>query len=206
MKPKLHVIGAGGHARSYINLMQTAKLDVAGVFDSLYIPGTPEIICGVHLIGTLDDILPDHILALAVGDNQKRKDFLDQFHPQVYAGNVVHPSAVIENHTTLGKYNQIFARTVINAGAHIGNNNIINTGCIVEHEVKAGNHNHLSVGSILCGRVTVGDLCFIGAGAVIKDKVTICSNVTIGANSTVIKDITEPGVYVGCPVRQIKSC
>jgi len=63
---------------------------------------------------------------------------------------------------------------------------------------------HISVGAIICGRVIIGDECFIGAGSVVKDNVKICNNVTVGANSLVIKDITQPGVYIGNPVKRLR--
>jgi len=36
------------------------------------------------------------------------------------------------------------------------------------------------------------------------DKVSITDDVVIGAGSIVIKDITDAGVYVGCPARRIR--
>lgn len=34
-------------------------------------------------------------------------------------------------------------------------------------------------------------------------KITICNFVTIGAGAVVVKDITEPGTYVGNPIKKI---
>lgn len=50
-----------------------------------------------------------------------------------------------------------------------------------------------------------GDNVVIGAGSVVIGPIDICDNVTIGAMSLVNKSITEPGVYVGVPVRKINS-
>ena len=67
-----------------------------------------------------------------------------------------------------------------------------------------GNNCHIAPNSTICGRVQISNNVFIGAGVVIIDKVKICEQVTIGAGSLVLKDITEPGVYVGNPIRKIK--
>lgn len=48
-----------------------------------------------------------------------------------------------------------------------------------------------------------GDNVVIGAGSVVIGPVDICDNVTIGAMSLVNKSISEPGVYVGVPVRKV---
>jgi serine acetyltransferase len=49
----------------------------------------------------------------------------------------------------------------------------------------------------------LGDNVVIGANSVILGPVDICDNVVIGALSLVNKPITEPGVYVGIPVRKL---
>lgn len=56
------------------------------------------------------------------------------------------------------------------------------------------------------GRVfELGDNVVIGANSVIIGPVYICDNVIIGAMSLVNKDINEPGVYVGVPVKRISE-
>ena len=49
----------------------------------------------------------------------------------------------------------------------------------------------------------IGNNVVIGQGSSLLGPITICDNVLIGAMSLVNKDITEPGVYVGIPVRKI---
>ena len=41
----------------------------------------------------------------------------------------------------------------------------------------------------------------IGVGAVVRDFVQIGSNIVVGAGAVVVKDLLEPGTYVGCPAR-----
>src|ERR1700676_4685010 len=49
----------------------------------------------------------------------------------------------------------------------------------------------------------LGDNVVVGANSVILGPVDICDNVVIGALSLVNKSISEPGVYVGIPVRKL---
>lgn len=58
---------------------------------------------------------------------------------------------------------------------------------------------------ILTAPVKIGDDCWIGARTIILPGVSICTRVIVGAGSVVSKSIKEPGVYVGNPVRKIKS-
>lgn len=49
----------------------------------------------------------------------------------------------------------------------------------------------------------LGDQVMIGANSVLIGPLDICDDVVIGAMSTVTKDITEVGTYVGSPARRI---
>ena len=57
----------------------------------------------------------------------------------------------------------------------------------------------------ICGGVNIGNNVLIGAGAIIRDDVKICSDVVIGMGSIVTHDITQTGVYVGCPAKFVKK-
>lgn len=52
---------------------------------------------------------------------------------------------------------------------------------------------------------SLGDNVVIGTGSTVIGPVTICDNVIIGAMSLVNKDISEPGTYVGIPVKKISN-
>lgn len=51
----------------------------------------------------------------------------------------------------------------------------------------------------------LGDNVVIGANSVVVGPLEICDNVVIGAMSLVNRSITEPGTYVGVPVKRIRS-
>ena len=55
------------------------------------------------------------------------------------------------------------------------------------------------------GYIKIGNNVFIGANSTIMPNVEIGDKVILGANSIVTKDIKEPGVYVGQPLRKIKT-
>jgi len=51
----------------------------------------------------------------------------------------------------------------------------------------------------------LGDNVVIGANSVVVGPVDICDNVIVGTMSLVNKSITEPGIYVGCPVKKVSE-
>ncbi len=202
---KVTIIGAGGHARSSINLLKHCLPDAAcEILDESFTKDANEYIADIKVTGKIKEVRSDSSVFLSVGDNRKRKILFEQFAKQVIKQNLFHKTTTIEEHVEIGDSNQFFAHSYINSYTIIGDNNIINTSSIIEHEVNIGSHNHISIGAKVCGRVTIGNGCMVGAGAIIVDKVSICDNVIVGAGAVVIKDITENGTYVGIPARKIK--
>jgi len=51
--------------------------------------------------------------------------------------------------------------------------------------------------------VSVGKSSWLGIGSVVSNNVNICSGCNVGAGAVVVKDITEPGTYVGVPARRV---
>ena len=104
---------------------------------------------------------------------------------EVQALSVVHRS--VFGSTIIRKNAQVFAKVNIGHNCDIGESTIVCPGCM------------------LAGGTKVGKNCYIWQGVITKSNITICDNVIIGAGSLVLKDITEPGVYFGSPIKYIKS-
>lgn len=86
--------------------------------------------------------------------------------------------------------------------------------CIVSRSAKIG-RDTIIVGFVTIGGVggnrdgagvaTIGQRCFISTGVRIIGPVHIADNVVLGANAVVVKDINEPGTYVGVPAHKISD-
>jgi len=79
-------------------------------------------------------------------------------------------------------------------------------GCCIGHGTHIGENTHLANNITIGGSVYIHSSNFIGCAAVINPTVKITtSNVVVGGGSLVRKDITHDGVYVGNPLKLIKS-
>lgn len=203
MSKSVNVIGAGGHARPVIQLLQHLGYFIGGVYDQSYDSAVKERILQEELKGVFPLDSDELNLVLAIGNNDQRKIVFENHRVSIHEGTIVHPTAFIEPTAQIGNANVIFARAYLSSMAKIGDNNIINAGAMIEHESTVGSHCHISVGAIICGRVRIGDNCFIGAGAVVRDKISITNHVIIGAGAVVVKDITESGTYAGNPAKRL---
>jgi sugar O-acyltransferase (sialic acid O-acetyltransferase NeuD family) len=116
----------------------------------------------------------------------------------------VSPDAVVNAEVELGAGTVVFDGAVVNAGVVTGPSCIVNTNATVEHDCRFGTNVHIAPGATVSGGVTIGDHTFVGAGAVVIHGVQIVDGCLIGAGAVVTKDLTEPGTYVGNPVRRIR--
>jgi sugar O-acyltransferase (sialic acid O-acetyltransferase NeuD family) len=117
--------------------------------------------------------------------------------------SLIHPSAVIGTDVEIGIGTAVMAGVVINSSTRIGKGCIINTSASLDHDNVIEDYVHISPGVNIAGTVKVGKGSWIGIGSVVSNNVNICSGCKVGAGAVVVKDITEPGTYVGIPVRKI---
>jgi len=141
---------------------------------------------------------PNAPFIIGIGHNAVRKQFdAPGMTKVVHSAACVDPSAVIAPGTFVGPM------AVVHVGAKIGRGCIINTGAIVEHNCVVNSWAHISPGAVLCGNVEIGEGAWIGANAVVKQGLTIAPWVTVGCGAVVVKDITEPGTYIGVPAHKM---
>ena len=94
-----------------------------------------------------------------------------------------------------------FSSVMLNA--KLGNHCILETYCLVSHYCTIGNNVIMHSGTMIAGKTIVGDNCEFNFKSAALNALSICSNVEVGAISTVTKDITVPGRYIGSVARHV---
>ena len=197
---KLIIIGAGGHGKVIADAaLKNGYTNICYIDDHAtgYVMGFPIIGTSAD-IECLNDDSTDFITG--IGNNDVRKTIAETYN--VNWVSIVHPSAQIGFDAEIGKGTVVMANAVVNVCAKIGEHCIINTGAIVEHDNVIENYAHISPNVALGGTVRIGSLTHVGIGATVKNNTEICSDCTIGAGAVVVKNIKEPGTYVGVPIRK----
>ena len=197
---RLIIIGAGGHGKVIADAaLKNGYTNICCVDDN----ATGDVM-GFPIIGTTADVecLNDGNtdFVIGIGNNAIRKT-IAEIH-NVNWVSIVHPSAQIGFDAEIGKGTVVMANAVVNVCAKIGEHCIINTGAIVEHDNVIENYAHISPNVALGGTVRIGSLTHVGIGATVKNNTEICYDCTIGAGAVVVKNIKEPGTYVGVPIRK----
>lgn len=204
MKHTLLIIGASGHGKVVADIaMKMGKWkEIVFVDDAI-----DHSVLGHKVIGKTKDIwgyIEHSDIFVAIGNN----DIREKLQNQLESGGatipvLIHPQAMIGAGTKIESGTIVMAGAVINSCVQINKGCIINTGATIDHDSVIEEYVHISPGSHLAGKVKVGRKTWLGIGTVISNNVYIVDNCMLGAGAVVVKDIVEPGTYVGVPVRRI---
>jgi UDP-3-O-[3-hydroxymyristoyl] glucosamine N-acyltransferase len=104
----------------------------------------------------------------------------------------------------IGEGSFIGAYSILTTNIKIGKHAILNRGNHIGHDCIIGNYFSAMPGAIVSGNVHIGNRVYLGTNSSVIEKKYLLHDIKIGANSTVVKDIEEPGIYVGCPAKNIK--
>ena len=205
-KPQLILIGAGGHARSCIDVIEEQDyFKIAGLVGLPEQKGAQQLDFGYALIGTdsdLSGLAKTHQYALiTIGQIKTAEQRMRLYKQAVALGFqlpiVIAPTAYVSRHATLGAGTVVMHGAIVNAGANIGNNCIINSRSLIEHDARVEDHCHISTGAILNGNVVVGTGSFIGSGSVIKQGITIGRCCLIGMGAQIRYDLKDCAQLTG---------
>jgi sugar O-acyltransferase (sialic acid O-acetyltransferase NeuD family) len=203
-KPNLVLIGAGGHARSCIDVIeQQGKYKIAGLVGSA---GQKHVKhCGYDVIGSDDELAKlaqvyEYAL-IAVGQIQTAERRVQLYQQALHCGFrlpvIISPNAHVSRHAVVGDGSIIMHGAIVNAGARVGSNCIINTRAIIEHDTTIDHHCHVSTGATLNGGVMIGPESFIGSCCIIKEGVSIGKNCLTGMGLAIRHNLADFAHFTG---------
>lgn len=205
MKDKLIIIGAGGHGKVVADI--AIKINKWRSIAFLDDDESIKTNLGLMVIGKTYDISTykdEADFFVAVGNNAARENIQEKLITYgVSIASLIHPYAIIGTDVEIGIGTAVMAGVVINSSSKIGKGCIINTSSSIDHDNVIEDYVHISPGANLAGTVKVGKGSWLGMGSTISNNVNICSGCILGAGAVAVKDITEPGTYVGTPVRKL---
>lgn len=204
------VIGGGGHAKVIISILKKiAHYNIIG-YSELEDYGP---LLNINYLGNDDLVIEnysDKSINVILGVGQIKSPELRKYLVEKYLNAgfsfpaIISPHAIVNEFVDVGDGTVVMDNVVINTHSKIGNFSILNTSSTIEHDCKIGDYVHIAPGSVLSGEVTIGDSSFIGAGTTIANSVSISEDCVIGAGSLVRKNILQPGLYVGNPIKKFK--
>jgi sugar O-acyltransferase (sialic acid O-acetyltransferase NeuD family) len=190
---KKAIIGFGGHAREVMSQMgEKLPCFVDDEYVTKYtLP-----------LSTFDPL--EYKVMVAIGDNKIRFDMVQKLPKETTYFTFIHPtSLILDNNIEIGEGSFIGAYSILTTNIKIGKHALLNRGNQIGHDTIIGDYFSAMPGAIISGNVIVYDCVYMGTNSSIKEKTSIHSLVTIGMNGCVIKNIEQPGIYVGVPAKKI---
>lgn len=196
MKPRIVLIGGGGHCKSCIDVIELeAKYTIAGIVDIK--EKLRQSILGYKIFATDNDLLDlvkeYQYFFITLGQIKSPDKRIRIFQTLKESGAklpvIISPLAYVSKHAEIGEGAIIMHHALINAGAKIGSNCIINNKALIEHDAVIGDHCHIATGAIINGGVKVGSGTFFGSNAVCKEYIEIGKNAVIGCGATITKNV-----------------
>jgi sugar O-acyltransferase (sialic acid O-acetyltransferase NeuD family) len=189
MKPRLILIGGGGHCASCIDVIeQDGRFEIAGIVDA---NANSDSLLGYPLLGNdkdLQELRSKYDQALiTVGQIRTPKIRIKLFDYAQSLGFkfpvIVSPRAYVSRHATVGDGTIVMHDALINSRAAVGINCIINTKALVEHDAHISDHCHVSTGSIVNGGARIKQGTFVGSNAATRESVQTLENDFIKAGT-----------------------
>jgi sugar O-acyltransferase (sialic acid O-acetyltransferase NeuD family) len=204
MKENLILIGAGGHARSCIDVIeQEGKFKITGIVGleselGLQVNGY-EVIATDKDLSTMIGKAQFALIALGqISSPDARVNLYQRASKTGFElASVVSPSAYVSPSVQIGKGTIVMHGAIINAGVRVGRNCIINSKALLEHDTQVLDNCHISTGTILNGGVIVEEGCFIGSGAIVKERVSIGERSVVGMGSQLRTNLSANSRFLG---------
>ena len=206
------IIGAGDLGREIAWLIRDINIAQGSIWNILGFVDDNENLMGqsidsYDILGTTEWLSGRSINAVCgIGKVETRKIVIEKLvnNKGLIYPKLIHPSVIIADDVNIGEGSIICAGNIISVNVQFGKHVYINLACTFGHDITIESYSIVAPGVNMSGHVNIGECSDIGTGSAIIQGVSITSKVIVGAGAVVIKDITEPGTYIGIPATRKK--
>lgn len=146
-----------------------------------------------------------HRAVIGIGNPSVREKVVGELPPETVFDTLVHPSVVISQWVEVGEGSVLCAGSVLTCQITIGKHCHINLNTTVGHDCTFGDFCTVAPGTNISGNCLFGKRVDVGTQAAFRQNLRICDDAVIGMGAVIVKDIVEPGTYVGVPAKKVGS-
>lgn len=157
-----------------------------------------EIITPEEFYAIADHSQYQYIIASCKLANRKMLvDYIDQHNLDLIT--YIHDSVVLPSihEPVIGPGTFIFSHCTVLTYTSIGRHCVIGCYCLIGHYSSIGNNCQLRPGVLITGKSSIGNNCMLNVKVTVTNKVLIGDNIELMAFSNVLKNLSEPGRYIG---------
>ncbi len=207
----LVIIGAGDFGREIANVVERinavkkeAEWNLLGfIDDNAAIQNA--VIDGYPVLGTiqyLNDYQKEIYAICSLGVSKTRKKVIEKvINPLVKYASLVDPDARVYKDAEVGEGSIICGGSILAINAKVKRHVVVNLNCTLGHDDVIEDYCVVNPGVNVSGKVVVGPCSDLGTGTRVIQGLRVGPDVTIGAGGIVVRDATEPGIYVGVPAK-----
>lgn len=203
-------MGAGGFAREVLccfidGLKNTERpLNELACFMVKDEDIVEEEIMGVQVIRHSEFDPTLYRVVIGIGEPAIRKKVVESLPANTQYVSVIHPTAILSQWVEVGDGCVITAGTIVTCNVKIGRHVHLNLHTTIGHDCEIADYCTTTPGVNISGICTLGEGVYLGTNVSVKQGINICNDVTVGMGGVVVKNITEPGVYIGNPVKKLE--
>jgi len=123
--------------------------------------------------------------------------------PRERYATLIHPSASISPHATIGVGTAIEQNVVITPGTKIGDYVLVSQNVPMGHDDALEDFVTIAAGAILTGSVQLRLGSYIGAGATILPGLAVGEHALVAAGAVVTRDVPDYAIVAGVPAKVI---
>ena len=205
---KICVIGAGGHGREVIRIIEEInevqnRYEILGFIDDNQ-DLKDQTFNGYPVLGGIDEIVEKYgnelKYVLGIGEPRIKKQLIDKLeNNNLEWPSIIHPSVRKTKYTEIGQGTIIFPGCVLSVNVKLGDFVCVNTLSSISHDSIIDNYTNINPGAFINGNVQVRTGVYLGSGCKIIQDIKIGDWSIIGAGAVIIEDVPENVTVVGVP-------
>ena len=206
MNKSVYIFSASGFARENYGVAIRAGFRVKGFVEKNQQPkGLSYMDVPLLWEEELDNV---EAAIISVGDPKLKEKIVNNIikrYPNCEFPNIIDPSCIflVPDSIKFGKGIVLHAWCLASADVTFGDFCQFGSGLIIGHDCVLEDYVIGGIAPSIAGNTKIGRSTRLGSNTVTREHTTICNDVTLGAGSVVVKNITEPGIYVGNPAKKI---
>lgn len=206
----LYIVGAGGCGREVLQWCKDINKcnetwNIRGFIDD-DLKALDAYDCDYRIMGSISEWEPkeNEVFALAIaGPETKQKIGKILENKGAEFVSIIHPRALISDHTQIGKGAVIYPGARMSPNSSIGDYvTLLDTG--IGHDAIVKDYATISAGCAIMRSVHIGTCAFIGANAVLLPGTKVGNSSYVGAGSVVIRNVRDGYKVFGNPAKRLK--
>jgi sugar O-acyltransferase (sialic acid O-acetyltransferase NeuD family) len=204
MGDAIAVFGTGGFAREVACLLHDlGRGDEIAAFHEPDDVHTPRTLLDVQVLPQSAFDPSTQQAVVAIGNPRIREKVVGELPRRTEFATLIHPSVVMSRWVEVGVGSILCAGCVLTCQITLGSHCHLNLNTTVGHDCSFGDFCTVAPGVNVSGNCTFGQRVDVGTQASFRQQIRICDDVTVGMGAVVVKDIPEPGTYVGVPAKRV---